>query len=149
MMAIIVDGGMVIEMSPNNQEERISSFEMNLLGQCQAPQMNRWMGPAEEMVHLRLYVAGCMINSKQAIANINAICEEHLAGHYSLEIIDALEEPLFALRDDVIVAPTLVKLSPGPISRLTGNLGQKDKVLDALGISVIRKGVALAGMGQN
>jgi circadian clock protein KaiB len=139
----------VIEINPQNQVPGISSLESNLIFQGIIPQRKGMTEPAEEMVYLRLYVAGCMINSKQAVANISSICEEHLAGHYCLEIIDALEEPLFALRDDVMVAPTLVKLSPGPISKVTGNLGQRDNVMRALGLKGQREGAAVAGVEQN
>lgn len=138
---------MVIEINHQNQGPGIS-LEKNLIFQGIIPHRKGLTALAQETVYLRLYVAGCMMNSKEAIANISSICEEHLAGHYSLEIIDALEEPLFALRDDVMVAPTLVKLYPAPMSRVTGNLSQKDKVLGVLGLKGQIDGAALAEIEQ-
>ena len=45
-------------------------------------------------VRLRLYVAGNAPNSVRAIANARAICDEHFASRYELEIVDLLEQPL-------------------------------------------------------
>ena len=46
---------------------------------------------------LRLYVAGRAPNSVKAIANLEAICRQHLAGAYKLEIVDVCEHPRRAL----------------------------------------------------
>src|ERR1700710_207320 len=59
-----------------------------------------------------LYVAGDTQNSVQAIANLNAICAEHLAGRHETEIVDVFREPERALTDGILMTPTLMKLSP-------------------------------------
>ena len=47
--------------------------------------------PIEEIKwELRLYVAGQTPNSVRAFSNLKKICEEHLKGEYSIEIIDLL-----------------------------------------------------------
>lgn len=89
---------------------------------------------SKSILTLRLYIAGSAPNSRQAVANLEAICREHLRGFYKLEIVDVLEQPLRALADGVLVTPSLNKLSPGPKANLVGNLSDKDKVLSALGI---------------
>ena len=66
---------------------------------------------------LRLYVAGSAPNSLRAIANTQAICDEHFASAYKLEIVDMLEHPQRALTDGIIVTPTLLKLLPFPVQR--------------------------------
>lgn len=86
------------------------------------------------IVSMRLYIAGSAPNSRQAIANLEAICREHLKGLYKLEIVDILEQPLRALTDGVLVTPSLNKVSPGPIAKIVGNLSDKGQVLLALGI---------------
>jgi circadian clock protein KaiB len=86
-------------------------------------------------VCLRLYIAGSAPNSRLAVANLEAICREHLQGFYKLEIVDILEQPLRALTDGVLVTPSLNKLSPGPKANLVGNLSDTPKVLSALGIA--------------
>lgn len=86
------------------------------------------------VVVMRLYVAGGAPNSVQAIANLEAICQQYLKGHCQLEIVDVFEQPLRALADGVIVTPSLVKLSPLPAAQIVGNLSDQSKVLLALGL---------------
>lgn len=86
------------------------------------------------VVLLRLYVVGGAPNSMQAIANLEAICREHLKGAYKLEVVDILEHPQRALDDGVLVTPSLAKLSPRPAANVVGNLSDKNKVILALGL---------------
>lgn len=86
------------------------------------------------VVTMRLYVAGGAPNSVQAIANLEAICREHLKEGYKLEIVDVVEQPLRALADGVVVTPSLTKLSPSPAANVVGNLSDRSSLLRALGI---------------
>lgn len=86
------------------------------------------------VVVMRLYVAGGAPNSIQAMANLEAICQEHLTQGYKLEIVDVFEQPLRALADGVVVTPSLAKLSPSPATKVIGNLSDKGSVIRALGI---------------
>ncbi|MEO8451758.1 MAG: circadian clock KaiB family protein [Gemmatimonadota bacterium] len=88
------------------------------------------------LVKLRLYVAGDGPNSLLAIANLNAICREHLPDQYHVQLVDVLLDPQRALADGVFLTPTLVKLSPGPIRKIVGTLSQAVPVLLALGLPV-------------
>jgi circadian clock protein KaiB len=85
-------------------------------------------------VVLRLYIANSAPNSIKAIANLEAICKEHLQDGFKLEIIDVLEFPRRALADGVLVTPHLAKLSPSPAAKIVGNLSDRSNVLHALGI---------------
>lgn len=85
-------------------------------------------------VVLCLYVAGGAPNSLQAIANLEAICREHLKDGHRLEVVDVLKQPQRAMAEGVIVTPSLAKLSPLPAANIVGNLSDKDKVLLALGL---------------
>lgn len=85
-------------------------------------------------VVMRLYVAGGAPNSVQAIANLEAICQQYLKENHQLEIVDVFEQPLRALADGVIVTPSLIKLSPPPAAQVVGNLSDQGKVLLALGL---------------
>jgi circadian clock protein KaiB len=89
---------------------------------------------ASTVVVMVLYVTDSGPNSVRAIANLEAICEEHLKDKFRLEIIDVLEYPRRALADGVIVTPSLAKVSPSPAARVVGNLSDKTEVLRALGI---------------
>jgi circadian clock protein KaiB len=81
---------------------------------------------------LRLYVIGMTPRSLQAVANLRAICEEHLAGRYDLEVIDIREHPGLLRDDQVFAAPTLVKRLPLPLRRIVGDLADLDRVLVGL-----------------
>jgi len=82
----------------------------------------------------RLYVAGDAQNSVQAVANLNALCREHLPNRHTIEIVDVFRQPERALTDSIFMTPTLVKLGPLPVQRIIGTLNQTQPVLDALGL---------------
>jgi circadian clock protein KaiB len=82
----------------------------------------------------KMYVAGAAPNSLRAIANLYAILRQYLPEKHSVEIIDVLEDPLVALRDGILVTPTLVKLTPPPVRKLLGSLDERETVLTALGL---------------
>ncbi len=81
---------------------------------------------------LRLYVAGETVRSRTALANLRRICEEHLAGRYTIEVIDLLEHPQLAAGDQILAVPTLVRHLPTPIKRVIGTLSNTDRVLVGL-----------------
>ncbi len=91
-----------------------------------------------DMWAFKVYVAGAAPNSLRAIANLYAILRQFLPDNHSIEIIDILEDPLAALRDGILVTPTVVKLSPPPQRKLLGNLDDREKVLLALGLDADR-----------
>ncbi|RPI53543.1 MAG: hypothetical protein EHM56_07145, partial [Chloroflexi bacterium] len=59
---------------------------------------------------LRLYIAGRGPNSVRALANLDALAQDFGRDYFEIEVVDVLVEPLRALRDHVLVTPTLVKL---------------------------------------
>jgi circadian clock protein KaiB len=81
-----------------------------------------------------LYVAGDAPNSTSAIANLTALCREHLADRHDIEIVNVFREPKRALADSIFMTPTLVKLAPSPAQRIVGTLSQRQPVLLALGL---------------
>jgi circadian clock protein KaiB len=86
---------------------------------------------------LRLYVAGHTSKSMAAIKNLSAICESHLAGRYSIEIIDLLENPKLAAGDQILAVPTLVRKLPEPIKKIIGDLSNEERVLVGLDIKAV------------
>jgi circadian clock protein KaiB len=83
---------------------------------------------------LRLYVSGMTPRSRQAIDNIQKLCEEHLAGRCDLEIIDIYQQPELAKEGQVIAAPTLVKKLPLPLRKIIGDMGDPGRIMVVLGI---------------
>jgi circadian clock protein KaiB len=91
-------------------------------------------GLAEEDEHwyLRLYVAGQSPKSLRAFANLKSMCEDHLAGHYEIEVIDLVEHPSLARGDDILAIPTLVRRLPAPARKIIGDLSDRERVLVGL-----------------
>src|SRR5438046_265678 len=83
---------------------------------------------------LRLFVTSASSRTATAIANLQRICEQELAGQYDLEIIDVLEHPDVAETEKILATPTLIKTLPLPLRRVIGDLSDTEKVL--LGLEV-------------
>ena len=81
---------------------------------------------------LRLYVAGMSSRSLAAIAKIKAVCEERLADHYDLEVIDIYQQPELASQAQVVALPTLVREQPLPLRRLIGDMSDSQRLLAGL-----------------
>ena len=89
---------------------------------------------------LRLYVTGATPASSRAVVNARRFCETHLAGKYSLEILGIVEHVAEAALDEVVAAPTLIKLAPLPVRRFIGDLTdtrrlEESVAADTLGMS--------------
>ena len=85
-----------------------------------------------EFFDLRLYIAGQSARSLAALANLQRICDEHLAGRYRLEVIDLVERPQLARGDQIFALPTLVRKLPEPIRKLVGDLSDTERALVGL-----------------
>ena len=83
---------------------------------------------------LRLYVAGQTPKSLAAFANLKQICQEHLGGRYSIEVIDLLVNPTLAKGEQILALPTLVRKLPTPVKKIIGDLSDRERVLVGLDI---------------
>ena len=91
--------------------------------------------PADlERWELRLYVAGLTPRAIAALANLERICEEHLAGKYSIEVVDLLKNPRLARGDQILAVPTLVRKLPEPVRKIIGDLSNAERVLVGLNL---------------
>jgi circadian clock protein KaiB len=81
----------------------------------------------------RLYIAGQSVHSMRALENLRGLCREFAPGAHTIETVDVLREPLRALKEGVIVTPTLLRLEPAPLVRIIGNLGDRPAVVATLG----------------
>jgi circadian clock protein KaiB len=86
---------------------------------------------------LRLYVAGITPRSQEAIRTVTAICNEHLAGRYDLQVIDIYQQPVLAKGEQIIAVPTLIKKLPEPLRKIIGGMADKDKLL--VGLDLVQK----------
>ena len=83
---------------------------------------------------LRLFVAGTTSRSERTIQNLHRICRAYLVGRYDLEIVDIYQHPALAEADQIVAAPTLLKLRPLPVRRIIGDLSDIARVLRGLGL---------------
>jgi circadian clock protein KaiB len=81
---------------------------------------------------LTLYVASLTPRSVAAIQSVKEVCERHLRGRYSLEIVDIYECPSLAKGEQIVAAPTLIKRLPLPLRRLIGDMADEHRVLVGL-----------------
>lgn len=88
--------------------------------------------PQPERYELRLYVAGQTPKSLAAFANLREICEEHLKGQYSIEVIDLQKNPRLAAGDQIVAIPTLIRKLPPPMKKIIGDLSNTERVLVGL-----------------
>ena len=95
--------------------------------------------PSDEWI-LRLYVAGQSARSSAALRNLEAICEQHLAGRYRIEVIDLLKQPQLARGDQIVAVPTLVRHLPPPMKKIIGDLSNEERVLVGLDLRPRRRG---------
>ena len=88
----------------------------------------------QEILELRLYIAGQTPKSITALKNITRYCKEHLEGKYTIEVVDLLKNPQLAEGDQIFAIPTLVRKVPEPIRTIIGDLSNEEKVLVGLNI---------------
>jgi circadian clock protein KaiB len=84
---------------------------------------------------LRLFVVGDGHNSKLAISNLKSLCQEHLDGRFTIETIDVEKNLPAAIRDNILITPALILVTPLPRVTVLGNLNDRQKVLLALRLS--------------
>ncbi len=81
---------------------------------------------------LTLFVNGASRLSRRAVGDVHAMCEQHLAGHYRLEVVDINSDVHAMTSDRVQAVPTLIKRLPAPRRRIVGDLSDSRRVLAAL-----------------
>jgi len=88
--------------------------------------------PPPDRWELRLYVAGQTPKSLAAFANLQEICEKHMKGQYSIEVIDLQKNPQLAAGDQIVAIPTLIRKLPPPMKKIIGDLSNTERVLVGL-----------------
>jgi circadian clock protein KaiB len=88
--------------------------------------------PPRGHYRLRLFIAGSGPNSRQALVNLRELCQKHLKGRHTIEIIDVVKNFEAAIEDNILVTPALILVLPRPRVVVLGNLSDSRKVLLAL-----------------
>ena len=87
----------------------------------------------EELVRFLLFVAGETPRSRRAIENLERILSASPQSRCEVEVIDVLASPERAEQERILATPTLIKDSPPPRRRVTGDLSDSEKVLRVIG----------------
>jgi circadian clock protein KaiB len=95
-------------------------------------------GTVAEKWNLRLYTAGQSPKSLAALDNLKRVCEQHLPGRYSIEVVDLLKNPRLAKDDQIVAIPTLVRKLPEPLRRIVGDLSDTERTLVGLQLRQIK-----------
>ncbi len=116
--------------APRKNSHKVRSQESNVLKKPK-PRAD------ESSWKMRLYVAGQSSKSVTAIDNLRRICETHMPGRFTIEVIDLMRNPELAKDDQIVAIPTLVRKLPAPVKRIIGDLSATDKVLMSLELSIV------------
>ena len=90
--------------------------------------------PTPKEWKLRLYVTDWNPRCVQAYRNIKKICQEYVGDKCNIEVVDLLEEPEVARRDQIVAVPTLVKMTPKPERIMVGDFSKVEQVLKGLDV---------------
>jgi circadian clock protein KaiB len=86
---------------------------------------------------LRLYVAGNNLKSTSAIQIMRNVCASMPKGRCELEVVDLYQQPELAKQDNIVAAPSVVKVHPPPRRTFIGLLNDEARILQKLGIPVL------------
>lgn len=91
--------------------------------------------------HFQLYIAGKEANSQKVLEVIKRVGEKYLQGRYTLEVVDVLKNYEEALKNNILLAPTLIIKSPPPETKIVGSLNNIRKFLEILGLPEVGEGL--------
>ena len=83
-----------------------------------------------DKVSLKFYLY--MVETPQNIrmvSELRRILEERFGDQYLLEVIDVLNEPERAEKQNIFATPTLVKTIPLPLKRIIGDFSNGERIL--------------------
>jgi circadian clock protein KaiB len=89
-------------------------------------------------VRLVLYVAGDTPRSRSARATVAWMAAGGVGERVEATVVDVAEQPERAETDRVLLTPTLMRQGPGQARRIVGDLGDRARVAEALGLSAVR-----------
>jgi len=84
----------------------------------------------------RLYVVGGHVGSARAEPDLRQVLDACIPDAYELEVVDLSARPDLAKADQVMAAPTVIRLAPEPVRRAVGSLASIPAVAAALGLQV-------------
>ncbi len=87
------------------------------------------------MYEFKLYLVGRTPKSLMIIEELTKLLKDAFGDHYSLEVIDIIENPELAEKAKILATPTLEKVAPEPVRKVVGDLSDAETLLPALGLT--------------
>ncbi len=84
----------------------------------------------------KLFICGENASSNLAVHNAQLLMNELSGNSHDLEVVDVLANPERAEEARILATPTFIKLEPGPIRMLVGDLSDLQKVRAVLQLPV-------------
>ncbi|HIK40554.1 circadian clock KaiB family protein [Thermoleptolyngbya sp. M55_K2018_002] len=109
-----------------SQPEAQPSSWSRLSWQAQSPDFSK------QGYVLRLYVSSNSDVTEAILTNLHRLLEDLIQQPYTLKIIDVYKFPELAEQDQVAATPTLVRVWPEPVRRVTGRLEDASRVMQLL-----------------
>lgn len=78
---------------------------------------------------LHLFISSENPRSEKTLGNIHQLLEQGLTSPYTLKVIDISKNPEQAEINQVLVTPTLVRVTPKPVKRIVGQLDDIQRIL--------------------
>jgi circadian clock protein KaiB len=84
---------------------------------------------AEDAWSFKLYIRGDTRKSREAISNLNAVCDKYFKDRCHIEVIDLEKHPELAAVDQIVAIPTLRVIVPPLLTKMIGDISHIEKVL--------------------
>ncbi len=94
---------------------------------------------AAEPFRFRLFIAGASARSQRAVGTLRELAAE-LGDACDVDIVDVVADPALAEEERILATPALIKESPPPRRRVTGDLSDIERVLAVFGLSRTARG---------
>jgi len=79
----------------------------------------------------QLYIAGGSPIGMYTYNTLKSICNKHFK-NYKIQIIDLLQHPNLAKKQEIIAIPTIIRISPKPNIKIIGDLSNPKQALLSL-----------------
>lgn len=86
------------------------------------------------MYDLELFVVGGSARGRHAEHNLRRLCDDTIAGLYTLRVTDVLENAEAADAANIIATPAVLRHSPLPRRMIVGDLSRRDALVHGLGL---------------
>ena len=136
----LTDNGVVVQPAARRSKSRAGGrMKRGVRGMKALGRVRRRRRRAPKNGSCDSTLPGQSARSAAALRNLEAICEEHLAGRYRIVVIDLLKQPQLARGDQIVAVPTLVRHLPPPMKKIIGDLSNEESVLVGLDLRQRRR----------